>query len=38
LFDIQMVTPVTSQLGAVEISREEYLTRLEDAVELHCVF
>jgi Leu/Phe-tRNA-protein transferase len=38
LFDIQMVTPVTGQLGAVEISREEYLTRLADAVELRCVF
>jgi leucyl/phenylalanyl-tRNA--protein transferase len=38
LFDIQMVTPITRQLGAVEISREEYLTRLEDAVELRCVF
>lgn len=38
LFDIQMVTPVTGQLGAVEISREEYLARLEAAVELRCVF
>lgn len=38
LFDIQMVTPITRQLGAVEISREDYLKRLEDAVELRCVF
>jgi leucyl/phenylalanyl-tRNA--protein transferase len=38
LFDIQMVTPVTRQLGAVEISREEYLKRLAAAVKLPCVF
>ena len=38
LFDIQMVTPITRQLGAVEISREEYLKRLEAAVELRCSF
>ena len=38
LFDIQMVTPITRQFGAVEISREEYLTRLEAAVELRCSF
>ena len=38
LFDIQMVTPITRQLGAVEISREEYLKRLAAAVELRCVF
>lgn len=34
LFDIQMVTPVTRQLGAVEIARESYLRRLAAAVEL----
>jgi leucyl/phenylalanyl-tRNA--protein transferase len=38
LFDIQMVTPATQQLGAVEISREEYLRRLEAAVQMDCVF
>ena len=38
LFDIQMVTPITRQLGAVEISREAYLKRLAGAVELRCVF
>lgn len=32
LFDIQMVTPTTEQLGATEISREEYLVRLKRAV------
>lgn len=32
LFDVQMVTPATSQLGAVEISRDEYLRRLQVAV------
>lgn len=38
LFDIQMLTPVTRRLGAVEISREEYLCRLAAAVELNCRF
>lgn len=38
LFDIQMVTPITRQLGAVEISREEYLNRLEAAIEVRCSF
>ncbi len=38
LFDIQMVTDITRQLGAVEISRAEYLNRLERAVTLDCVF
>jgi len=32
LFDIQMLTPITSQLGGVTISREEYLRRLAQAV------
>lgn len=32
LFDIQMTTPVTRQMGAVEISRAEYLRRLREAV------
>lgn len=38
LFDIQMITPATRQLGAVEIPREEYLKRLAVAVQLDCVF
>lgn len=38
LFDIQMVTPATRQLGAVEIPRQEYLKRLAAAVELNCKF
>lgn len=38
LFDIQMRTPVTRLLGAVEISREEYLRRLAGAVKLECRF
>jgi len=38
LFDIQMLTPVTRQLGAVEISREAYLQRLAVALPLTCVF
>lgn len=38
LFDIQIVTPATRQLGAMEISREEYLQRLQRAVELPCAF
>jgi leucyl/phenylalanyl-tRNA--protein transferase len=38
LFDIQMPTPVTRQLGAVVISREEYLGRLAPAVKLACRF
>jgi leucyl/phenylalanyl-tRNA--protein transferase len=32
LFDIQMLTPITTQLGAFEISRGEYLKRLKAAV------
>ncbi len=38
LFDIQMVTPHTQQLGARSISRDEYLARLEKAVALNCAF
>jgi leucyl/phenylalanyl-tRNA--protein transferase len=34
LFDIQMLTPITTQLGAIEISRAEYLERLAAAVTL----
>jgi leucyl/phenylalanyl-tRNA--protein transferase len=38
LFDIQMITPVTRQLGAMEVPRAEYLTRLDAAVRLDCAF
>jgi leucyl/phenylalanyl-tRNA---protein transferase len=38
LFDIQMVTPITRQLGAVEISRAQYLKRLAEALKRPCVF
>lgn len=38
LFDTQMVTNVTSALGAFEISRNEYLTRLASAVFRSCEF
>ncbi len=33
LFDIQMLTSHTESLGAIEISRDEYLARLQRAVE-----
>jgi leucyl/phenylalanyl-tRNA--protein transferase len=32
LFDTQMLTPPTARLGAVEIPRDEYLVRLEEAL------
>jgi len=38
LFDIQMLTPVTRQLGGVEIPRVEYLKRLAAATALDCAF
>lgn len=38
LFDIQMVTPHTQSLGAREISREEYLRRLEIALAQDVTF
>jgi len=38
LFDIQLLTPITRQLGAVTIPREKYLQRLAKAVELGCGF
>jgi leucyl/phenylalanyl-tRNA--protein transferase len=38
LFDIQMLTPATAQLGATTISRQEYLRRLKPAVEVACRF
>ncbi len=38
LLDIQMLTPVTRRLGAVEIPRAEYLRRLRKAVAQRCTF
>jgi len=38
LFDIQAATPITRQLGAITIPREEYLRRLAKAVEMNCAF
>ena len=38
LFDTQMLTPITEQLGAVNIPREDYLKRLALALELPCSF
>jgi leucyl/phenylalanyl-tRNA--protein transferase len=38
LFDIQMLTPITAQLGGSWILRNEYLKRLASAVEKPCTF
>lgn len=38
LFDIQMLTPVTKQLGGTTIPRDQYLDRLKTAVQLHREF
>jgi leucyl/phenylalanyl-tRNA--protein transferase len=38
LFDIQMLTPITEQLGGSELPRELYLQRLAKAVEKQCRF
>ena len=38
LFDTQMVTPVTASLGAREIPRADYLTRLRQAIDLPVTF
>lgn len=38
LFDIQMLTPITAQLGGATISRREYLMRLAVALEKSCSF
>ena len=38
LLDIQMVTAITSQLGATTIPREEYLKRLARAIKLERSF
>jgi leucyl/phenylalanyl-tRNA---protein transferase len=38
LFDIQMLTPITTQMGGIEIPRDEYLRRLADALRRQCRF
>ena len=38
LFDVQMVTPATRTLGAIEIPRREYLARVAVAVTQTCCF
>ena len=38
LFDIQMLTPITSQLGGSTVPREQYLSRLNVAVKKDSVF
>jgi|ERR1051325_1510421 leucyl/phenylalanyl-tRNA--protein transferase len=38
LFDIQMLTPITTQLGGITIARNEYLTRLSAALQKTCLF
>ncbi len=37
LMDIQMLTPATEAMGAVAISRREYLHRLQFAMQVECV-
>ncbi|MDZ4816424.1 MAG: leucyl/phenylalanyl-tRNA--protein transferase [Verrucomicrobiota bacterium] len=38
LFDVQLVTPHTQSMGAIEISRKEYLSRLKKALLLKGTF
>jgi len=38
LFDVQMLTTVTAQMGGSNIPRGEYLSRLAEAVEMDCTF
>ncbi|HWH69959.1 MAG TPA: leucyl/phenylalanyl-tRNA--protein transferase [Candidatus Sulfotelmatobacter sp.] len=38
LFDLQMLTPITEQLGGITIPRAEYLQRLAQAIEKPCTF
>jgi leucyl/phenylalanyl-tRNA--protein transferase len=38
LFDVQMLTAITEQLGAIEIPREDYLDRLGRALAKKCSF
>jgi leucyl/phenylalanyl-tRNA---protein transferase len=38
LFDIQILTPITSQLGGISLPRAQYLPRLAQAIEAPCSF
>jgi len=38
LLDIQMLTPITKQMGGETIPREDYLARLAEAVKAPCEF
>lgn len=38
LFDLQMLTPITTQLGGTTLSRDEYLARLKTAVAKPCTW
>jgi len=38
LLDVQMLTPITSRLGAIAIDREKYLRRLAIAVAADVKF
>lgn len=38
LFDIQMLTPITTSLGAIQIPRSEYLKCLASAIDMPCSF
>ena len=38
LFDIQMLTPVTKQMGGITIPRDKYLDRLKAALQLRRSF
>ena len=38
LFDIQMLTPATRQLGAIQIPRSDYLQRLAKALTITAIF
>jgi len=38
VFDVQMLTPITTQLGGVNIPRETYLRRVAEAVRKECDF
>ena len=38
LFDVQVLTPTTRQLGGINISRQDYLARLAGAVAMNVSF
>ncbi|HYG36160.1 MAG TPA: leucyl/phenylalanyl-tRNA--protein transferase [Clostridia bacterium] len=38
LFDVQLLTPITTQLGGLNIPRDLYLKRLAEAIEKPCSF